>query len=239
MEVYEARIKEIKPVTGDIVSFYLEIPAGVRWEAGAHMHVGLPGFQNGELTDKELVRHMSIVTRPEDQVIGFTTRIPENASRFKHALSKMCVGDILYLFKIRSIMKLQAEGIPMVVLSMGVGITSVYPLILQYREESGKKNLTSLHVSKPEEHLYREILEKNKAEGICLLWADSRNAYQEELEKILASLRDVPGAVFYIVGSDQYLQDMIKVLHQKGITDVQIIIDKKEEKRLAFFETLL
>lgn len=240
MEYYEVKILDIIPVSHDVFTYILEKPDDLKWDPGAHMHVGLPGFQNCDPTDKELVRHMSIVTTPQQSCIGFTTRIPEVCSRFKRQLSKMEEGDTLTIFKIHSILKLQEEGIPMVFLSMGIGMTSFYQMILHYQSRKGQKSLTSVHVARPAEHLYRDEIEANPLDGIMLLWPDNRGQFYDEVEKLIVKdqnqSQDNGNCIYYIVGSDDFLTDMIDLLIRTGIQASHILIDKKEEKRIPFFE---
>lgn len=240
MELYEVKILDIIPITNDIFTFILEKPEGLSWEPGAHMHVGLPGFMERDPSDKELVRHMSIVTTPQQGLIGFTTRIPENCSEFKHILSTMEAGDTLTIFKIHSIMKLQEMGIPMVFLSMGIGMTSFYQMLLQYQNLKGDKHLTSVHVAKTDAHIYRNEIEMKHVDGMKLLWPDSREQFRNEIDQLIkADQTATMGAeksVYYIVGSDAFLIEMIDLLILSGIPSHRILIDKKEEKRVPFFE---
>ena len=240
MELYEVKILDIISVSNDVFTFILEKPEGLSWEPGAHMHVGLPGFMDRDPSDKELVRHMSIVTTPQQGVIGFTTRIPESCSTFKSQLSAMEEGDRLTIFKIHSIMKLQEVDIPMVFLSMGIGMTSFYQMILQYQNLTGRKHLTSVHIAKANEHIYRDEIEARQIEGIKLLWPDNREQFKNEINQLIrADLNAIEGAkkpIYYIVGSDVFLVDMIDRLIQSGISINRIVIDKKEEKRIPFFE---
>lgn len=240
MEYYKVKIQDIIPVSHDVFTYILEKPDGLTWESGAHMHVGLPGFQHCDPTDKELIRHMSIVTTPEQGCIGFTTRIPEVCSHFKQQLSKMEAGDTLTIFKIHSILKLQGEGIPMIFLSMGIGMTSFYQMILHYQSRKGLKMLTSVHIARQAEHLYRDEIESNPQDGIRLLWPDNRDQFYDEVEKLIAKDKNQPqgtkNSMYYIVGSDVFLADMIDLLIREGIQNSHILIDKKEEKRIPFFE---
>lgn len=61
MDFYDVNILERKKLGEEVHCFSLEIPEGISWKPGAHVNIGLPGFRDGEMPDKTLVHHMSIV----------------------------------------------------------------------------------------------------------------------------------------------------------------------------------
>ncbi len=64
-------------------TFLFDVPDGLTWEPGAHVHVAIPGFNEGDQVRRELVRHMSVSTLPEEGYLGFTTRLDSSDSLFK------------------------------------------------------------------------------------------------------------------------------------------------------------
>ena len=73
---YKLKIIDINEEAQGTKTYYFEKPEGFFWEAGANIHVGLVGFDQGEKPNKEWVRHMSIITLPEENRIGITTKAP-------------------------------------------------------------------------------------------------------------------------------------------------------------------
>lgn len=128
----QVKIIDIIDEAKGIKTYLLEKPENEIWEEGSHIHIGIVGFDEGELPNKSLVRHMSIMTLPTEKKLGFTTRVQENPSEFKEKLSKLHVGDELVTFKIGSRMQLRRYNRPIVLLSMGVGIATMRPLILSF-----------------------------------------------------------------------------------------------------------
>lgn len=61
----------------DVKTYLLEKPDDITWEEGSHFHIAMLGFDEGDKPNKSLVRHMSIMTLPEENKLGFTTRIPK------------------------------------------------------------------------------------------------------------------------------------------------------------------
>ena len=89
MEIYRVRISRVDDL-GDLVRvYYFDKPAGFDWDEGAHVHLGLPGFDAGEKRDKSLVRHMSILTLVEEDTVGVITRLDSSDSRYKLMIAGM------------------------------------------------------------------------------------------------------------------------------------------------------
>ena len=102
MVKHRVKILDIIDEAQGTKTYLLEKPEDFTWDEGAHTHIGLLGFDKGERPNKEWVRHMSIMTLPEENSIGFTTRITYPMSEFKEKLSKLQIGDEIILFKIGS-----------------------------------------------------------------------------------------------------------------------------------------
>ncbi|MDD2214708.1 MAG: hypothetical protein PHR21_09265, partial [Oscillospiraceae bacterium] len=111
--------------------FDLAIPPQVQsWEPGAHTHVALPDFMQKEGPIRDLVRHMSICTLPEEGRLSFVTRINRQPTVFKTRLFQAKPGDTLALFKIGSCLPLARDGRPLVMLTMGLAAATIRPLLL-------------------------------------------------------------------------------------------------------------
>jgi len=64
-------IEDIREEAIGTRSFFFKIPEGMVWEAGADMHFAHPGFMESGDPDKDLIRHLSMMTLPEEGKIGF------------------------------------------------------------------------------------------------------------------------------------------------------------------------
>lgn len=236
MEIYKTHIAGIVSHVGNVNTYLLNVPDGVHWEEGAHMHVALPGFNIGEKPDKQLVRHMSIMTLPEEEKLGFTTRIDSSNSIFKQRLSAMQVGEDVFVFKLGSVMTLRRNGCPAVLISMGVAMATMRPLLLRYgQNQQGIPWIESINVSRLPEALYETDVEKYKSSSCCHTQLVGRDMLKQNIYKIVERL-DGKKANFYVAGSDVFLRDVVTELLRKGIDEEQIVLDKKPEKRQAFFE---
>ena len=235
MELHQVAINQIKAEGERINSFYFPVPDDFRWEEGAHIHVALEGFNEGDVRNKELVRHMSITTLPEEGRLGFTTRLDSSDSVYKRALSRHRVGDPLYLFKSGSRLTLRREERPLVVFSMGVAMSAVRPLALCYAQNrQGIASLRSITVNSRQTYPFQEELQALNAPGLSLCHLRHRAELTEEIER----LDFLNHPLYYVVGSDEFLRDVITLLRQRGAEDGDIILDMKAEKRSALYERM-
>lgn len=231
MEIYWTKIKEIIEETPEIKTFHLECPEGVTWEEGAHIHLALEGFNAGEKPNRALVRHMSISTVQKEAAIGITTRLKAERSEFKTILGNLSIGDQVAVFKIKSNLALRREGRNVYLLSSGVGLASFRPLVLQYLTDGSQiKQLHSLNISAQRDTLFQSIFTSQVAKNFDVTVVNQRTEYYAGVQ---AFAKDQEG-LFYIVGSDEFLEQNIALLRGEGIPVEQIIIDKHQMKRDLF-----
>ncbi len=228
---HTVRILEIIDEGIDTKTFYLEKPVDFNWEEGSHTHIALDGYDSNEVPNKSLVRHMSIMTLAQENRIGFTTRFPSQKSEYKTLLSTYQVGDKLSLFKLGSRMSLRRENRPIVLLSMGVGIATMRPLILSYiQNKQGISGLTHINVD-PHPIIYRNDIETIQDEKFTHIWTKTRVEYYQKLTELLRK-----DSIYYIVGSDTFLRSNIQKLKSIGIKIEDIMIDKKEGILRLYYE---
>ena len=233
MEIFWTTIKEIVDETNDVKTYKLNCPEGFTWEAGAHTHFALEGFNIGEKPNRSLVRHMSISTLPEEGSIGITTRIKEECSEFKGILKKEGKNRKVALFKTSTNVPLKRENRPIYLLSSGVGIATFRPLVLDYlKDDSAVASLHSLTVNSDTEILFDSVFKADKNKGFSVATAKTRDEYYEALSLLALDKT----AYFYIVGSDDFLRQNIALLQQAGIWNERIILDKHDFQQAEFLE---
>lgn len=233
-QIYWTKIQKVIDETSEIKTYLLDIPEGYTWTEGAHVHLGLKGFNEGNQPNKNLVRHMSISTLPSENAIGITTRIKELCSEFKTILRDLNIGDEVAIFKTHSNLPLKRENKNIYLLSSGVGIAPFRPLVLDYFEHPENiPHVYSLNVDSSKEYLFTNIFKTNSSKNFTAQFVDNRNDYYEQVKKFAT---DQDG-YFYIVGSDEFLKQHIELLMTEGIKPSQIIIDKPERKRVEFLPT--
>ncbi|WP_033165621.1 FAD-dependent oxidoreductase [Clostridium sp. KNHs205] len=232
MVKYKVKITDIIEEAHGTKTFILDKPEDFTWLEGAHTHIGMLGFDEGETPNKAWVRHMSIITLPEDNKIGFTTRVYPPFSEFKDKLSGLQAGDEVVLFKIGSRMYLRREEKTVVLVSMGVGIATMRPLIKSFiKDQTGIRELISLNIDSSGDFIYKAELDQLHNPKLKKYFAENRNEFYE----ILNVISENKDAYYYLVGSDNFLRDIIKYLKNKNIPEKSILLDKKEELLADYF----
>ncbi|MBO0992423.1 dihydropteridine reductase [Bacillus sp. SD088] len=231
MQIYWSKINKIVDETPEVKTYFVDLPEGLTWEEGAHIHLALEGFNAGDKPNRSLIRHMSISTLPHENSIGITTRIREQCSEFKSILRNLEVGQEVAIFKIHSNVPLKREDKNVYLLSSGVGLATLRPLVLDYFERADNVNqIHSLNIDSSKDFLFPNIFKSAPDKKFTSQFVDNRQEYYEEVKKLAA---DKDG-LFYIIGSDEFLVQNIEVLREQGIKPEQIMLDK-HQRQLAEF----
>lgn len=226
MQIYWTKINKIIEETPEVKTYLLDCPKDFTWEEGSHTHFALEGFNAGDKPNRGLIRHMSISTLPHENSIGITTRIREQCSEFKTILRNLEVGNEVALFKTHSNVPLKREDKNVYLLSSGVGLATFRPLVLDYFERADNVNqIHSLNIDSSKDFLFTTIFESAPDKNFTSQFVDNRKDYYEEVKNLAAD----KNGLFYVVGSDEFLVQNIKVLHEQGIKSGQIMLDKREQ----------
>jgi ferredoxin-NADP reductase len=226
MQIYWTKINKIIEETPEVKTFLLDCPKDFTWEEGSHTHFALEGFNAGDKPNRGLIRHMSISTLPHENSIGITTRIREQCSEFKTVLRNLEVGNEVAIFKTHSNVPLKREDKNVYLLSSGVGLATFRPLVLDYFERADNVNqIHSLNIDSSKDFLFTTIFESAPDKKFTSQFVDNRKDYYEEVKNLAAD----KNGLFYVVGSDEFLVQNIKVLREQGIKPEQIMLDKREQ----------
>jgi len=231
LQIYWTKINKIIEETPEVKTYLLDCPEDYTWEEGAHVHMALEGFNAGDKPNRSLIRHMSIATLPNEDSIGITTRIREQCSEFKAILRTLEVGNEVAIFKTHSNVPLKRDDKNVYLLSSGVGLATFRPLVLDYFERADNVNqIHSLNVDSSKDFLFPTIFESAPDKKFTSQFVDNRKDYYEDVKKLAA---DKDG-LFYVVGSDEFLVQNIKVLREQGVKPEQIMLDKHKQQRPEF-----
>lgn len=231
MEILWTKVNKVIKETSNISTFILDTPENFSWDGGAHTHLALEGFNLGEKPNRELVRHMSISTLPKEGAIGITTRVKEECSEFKEELKGDIINKKVALFKTINNIPLRREFRPIYLISSGVALATLRPLLLEYlNDDTNVASIHSLNVESSGEFLYTDLFKTDKSKGISSKFVTNRDAYYQELSLLALDKT----AIFYLVGSDEFLMESIAVLKQAGIWDERIMLDKHDFQREHF-----
>lgn len=213
-------------------TYIFDKPSDFNWDEGSHISLGLEDcFIDGK-RNKARVREFSIATTIDEDKVVISTRLDSSESEYKKLLSQMKIGDSCSIFGCGSRMKLRRENKNVVLISMGVGMATMRPLITSYlKNQEGIGSMTNIVVNKSNNYLYKkELLDspKKNFKNICYT---GRQQYKENLMK-----DDFGQAVYYIVGSNAFLKDSVNLLREKGVAVEDIMIDKERTKLESYYD---
>jgi ferredoxin--NADP+ reductase len=219
-------LKEIIQEATDTYTYKFNIPKGITWTAGANLHLLPYGLDEDIEIDKKTVHHLSIINLPGEGYIGITTRIRKQASDFKKKLQESQIGDTMCIFKVKNHMPLKRENHPVVLISMGVGIATMRPLILEYvTDQTNIPAMININVDNSGTFIYKRELISTEKHGVKNDFTKSRTEIKEAI-KTTFQLKDPR---YYIVGSDNFLSNMSGFLLKNHIEKHQIYFDKHQE----------
>lgn len=229
---YCAKIIDIIDETKEVKTYLLEKPEGFSWDIGSHTLFGLDYLDGSEIKEYSMFRYMSVMTLPTENVVGFTTKIPGSNSQFKKKLTKLKIGDEIGLFRVGSILNLRREKKPIILLSMGVGIATMRPLIYTYlKDKTDIPSILNLNVNSSKEYVYQEELDDKIEDNYCNLWVHNRIEFFSKLDEVI----ERQDAIYYIVGSDDFMKHLIMHLKEKGVSREQIVIDRLPEFAVSYY----
>lgn len=231
MDFYRLSLLRIVDEAPDIKTFYFDVPDGFSWDEGAHVHLAFNNFRDGDKPDKSRVRHMSIATLASEGEIAITTKL-NDYSPYKQDMARLEVGDTMTFFKTGSLVRLRRENRRLVFLVMGVAKATLRPLIKKASEDpSDIEAIDVLLVHRPGQEAYPGELEAIDFPRYNYMLAYGKDSYYEQLAEMEAN------AVFYVIGSDDFIRETIQILEHKGVPGADIVIDKREQLRQNYFAT--
>ena len=137
--MHTLKLLEKKELAEGTMAFYFDKPEGFSYVPGqyAFFFIGEKG-----LFKKKLVRHFTLITIPEEDRLGFATRMRAE-SDFKTKLNAMPLGSTLSMRGPAGEFTLPASaGAPVVFLSGGIGVTPCYSMLKEAAATGSARQLT-------------------------------------------------------------------------------------------------
>ncbi|MGQ1891214.1 FAD-dependent oxidoreductase [Thermophagus sp. OGC60D27] len=217
------RLIEVIEEAPSTYTFKFSVPEKIQWSPGAYAHFLSSSLANGEKLKKELVRELSIMSHPDENFIGFTTRIRENPSQFKRIMLNINVGDEIRMFKMGNHFAKAKFEDPIVLISMGVGIATFRPLILEHLKKTAAKTpLININIDRSGNFVYRNELDKLPDNKIHNCMVTNRADLYERIDQCV----DRKSKTFCVVGSKEFNKDIGDYLLKKKVPQKSIVFDK-------------
>lgn len=233
IELYTMHLQRVVEEAPKINTYYFDRPEGYTWQEGEHIHLAFPDFRDGPKPNRARVRHMSIASLPTEEHIMITTRMNEE-SPFKQALLEMPAQYKMALFNPSCKLALRRQNKPLILLTMGVGIAAFRPLILAHHADpSSITYMKTICVAKPGEEVYKKELEQHANEHCQIDWLSNRQSFHETVKELPQD------AVYYVVGSDAFIQDNLHNLLSHGVEADNIVLDLRDDLREFYIDRAL
>lgn len=194
------------------------------WHEGDHSMLILN--VNGDLVGKKL----SLASLPSDGVIRFTTRIESVSSDYKKTLKSLVVGEEVKLSEPSGDFQLRRENRPIVLVSNGVGIAVMRPLIYTYlNDQSAVNTLININVDS-RSNIYKDELTILQNDTYKNYYLSHRQSYYSMLYHELKMLNRAGHVkpLVYIAGSDAFVEETYDYLKDLEFDDNDLILGGKQ-----------
>lgn len=219
--MWNAAFIEKTHLTSDIWEFRFVKPAQYEYVAGQYAHVSLADVFDDP---RGPARTMSFISHPTDSYFSFVTRIPAyQSSPFKQRLSSLSRAETIHIDAAMGDLVLpKLETTPLVFVAGGIGIASFIAMLKEAHLSDRPREISLLYALRsPTDKLFSEILSAFSFASYREFVAPDRlNA-----PTILSEAKEVPGTLFYLSGTERFVESLRHDLMQTGLNDTQIIFD--------------
>jgi len=194
------------------------------WHEGDHAMLILN--VNGDLVGKKL----SFASLAEDGLIRFTTRINKEASDYKKTLLSLVRGEEVKISEPSGDFKLRREKRPLVLVSNGVGIAVMRPLMQLYlRDKKDIPKMINMNVDS-RSNIYKDEFAKVQDDDFKVYYLSHRASYYSMLyhELKLLSQSFIEKPIVYMSGSDEFVEETWSYLKDLEFADDDLIMGGKQ-----------
>ncbi len=159
-------------------------------------------------------RSMSFASSPQDKDLLFSMRVRKE-SLYKQKFANLKKGDMLHITRIKGKLILpDDETIPIVLVAGGIGITPFRSILRDINQRKAQNSVILIHVNSSK-FLFKDELEKLPQEQFRI-----RRPYLQE--KLLSAAKQYPSAIFYIAGSNLFLEFVSLFLKRNNVKENMI-----------------
>lgn len=164
---------------------------------------------------------MSFSSSPNEDIIKFTMHI-NSETIFKNTINNLQNGDYVSLFKIKGSFLLPTRtDTPLIFIAGGVGMTPFRSLIL---DSKGKYDISLFQVQRGDNFLFRNELETL----VNAYYPTQPEDFEISLDNLI---QNKSNGLFYVCGSQRFLDGVLNKLNQSNIPETQILVEKFYKQR--------
>jgi ferredoxin-NADP reductase len=184
---------------GDVWSFRFHTNAPLRWRAGQHGLLRLPGLA---------VKPFTLASAPEEDGILIGTSLRSN-SAYKQKLAALNEGDRVVFHGPLARFTLDGAGADVVMLAQGIGVTPFRSMLRHLALSGDPVSATLIHVAAG--HAYRHDTE---ADATRAFYPDHAADFRSTLAEVVC---DHPEATYFIAGDGGFVKATATSLTQAGV----------------------
>ena len=229
-----AKLVKISQETPDTRTFSLKPEAPISYKSGQFLMIGLKGGVDAE-GNKIPKRAYSLASCPGDDTIDITLNLYPNGKLSPH-LFNMKIGDELDIAGPYGHFYLKDESKNIVLIAGGTGIAPLRSMWRHIFNKNIDAKVTLFYSSKtPVDIIYKEELSSlmNHPQFRCTHTITRPDGHQWDgrtgridRDLIKTFVEDMPTAHFYICGSPDMANSMIKILEELGVPKERINSEK-------------
>lgn len=220
---YPVKLVNVIQHDDEVFSFDFRNLGPYSWKEGDNSKLLL------EKQGKVMSRKLSFATLKDEKVIRFTTRIRREKSQFKEILASLKIGSIVAVTAPVGHFTLRRDGRPALLVSNGVGIATMRPLIKAFQKDpTDVGRITQINVDRNCE-IYKDEMDAIVSSGIqfASVYTKSRKEFYQSLEfeaqRLMFGTGTIPNV--YIVGSDDFVLDVYMHMQNLGFQTSDLITD--------------
>ncbi len=234
MANYTLTLKEHRTVADGTELFVFDKPADFVFEAGQYVAMMLTNLVAPDT--RAGVRSLSIASAPCEDDLYFAMR--KSDSGFKQTLFALQPGETVAVTKAIGHFTLShaPDGLPIVFLVGGIGVTPVRSLLKQAEHEGNQRSFTVLYSNRFEKDAafheelkaikllnYRYVTTLSQETAPCSDGNEERGYICEAM--LRKYVPDVTGVWYYLVGAPAFIEAMEKMLSDIGVAKERQVCD--------------
>ncbi|MDQ5886432.1 MAG: glycine betaine catabolism [Patescibacteria group bacterium] len=206
-------------IAEDIYSFYFSHPAKLRYVAGQFIELTL---DHPDVDDRGNKRWFTLSSSPSEELLCITTKVINQCSSFKKALSGLRPGDRVMISESMGDFILPKDSsIPLVFIAGGIGITPFRSMIQWLADTGSSRDIQLLYFAPDKAHVaFGSMLEQpfTSVEYIT----DGTKLTADEIN---TRVDDLVNKYVYISGPEPMTEAVVAELLQLGIHKHQLVTD--------------
>jgi glycine betaine catabolism B len=218
----QAKFVLCEQLAPQIYQFWFDPERGMRFEPGQYLDMTLV---HDNPDSRGQTRTLSLTNIPSDDLLAFTTKIPDDASSFKTALIEMPHGDQVKLAEpMGDFILPKNPDVPLVFLAAGVGIAPYASMLKSLIDKNQQRNIQLIYIARDQNNMpFIDLVDS-------LEWVKTTKIFTCErprpsASELLKIIKPSSQKLIYLAGSELMMENYWLQFMQQGVNRQQMILD--------------